>query len=96
MGDIHVKVIYLSQENQPKGTGFIIFDGQQYYVYGINVMLSFSHERKEVALLNLEEGYFQEGQWQSSRILNGDERYNVYILEQPKMLSFQLHFFESL
>lgn len=94
IGDIHVKVIYLSRENQPKGVGFVIFDGQQYYVYGINMMLSFSHEQKEVALLNLEEGCFQDGQWQSLRILNGDERYNVYILDQPQMLSFQLHSFE--
>lgn len=94
MNDIHVKVIYLNRENQPKGAGFVIFDGHQYYVYGINIMLAFSHEQKEVALLNLEEGYFQDGKWQTSRILNGDERYNVYILDQPQILSFQLHLFE--
>lgn len=94
IGDLEVKVMYLHQENQPKGAGFMFFDGKSYYMYGINVMLEFSTQGYEVGILYLEEGYFEKGIWESQRVLNGDERYNVYVLDIPKMLSFQLHYYK--
>lgn len=89
--DYQVYLTYLNQEDQINGTGFIIEKDDDWYIYGTHFFLTVKHQFQQVGVLYIEEGYFKNGQWVVTRVLNGDEQYGIYVLDQPKFLKVKVH-----
>lgn len=96
--EYRLTVKYLSTEavDQLNSAGFFFKLQASYYFVGCNIAIF--HEavdpQRKSELLQLEEGYFDNGQWQVERVLNGDERYMPYIGNRPKIIKLALYSYE--
>lgn len=94
--DYVLKIKYLNKDadkQQLNAAGFLFKKGDFYYVVGCNIAIF--HEASNPVLhselLTLEEGRFKDDEWQTERVLNGDERYLPYIGNFPKIIRFSLY-----
>lgn len=78
-----------------KSAGMIIeISEEEFIVLGINISLTLQSKMdmdKNVGILSLEDGKFENKKWIRDRILNGDDRYDITIGNMPKLLRFKYH-----
>lgn len=88
----HVDVSYLKKsKEQLDSAGFIINTGKEWFIYGVESKITITNPIYQIGFIALEEGYFEDGKWKRTRILNGDERYVIYIGSKPKLLRIVTH-----
>lgn len=103
-----VKIDYLDQRpDTPKAAGIIIESGDhEFYILGVNfrfTLLSGKADHRELGILEYSEGVFKqdaeserEGRlpmFLRGRILNGDERYCMLMLEEPQLQYVKWYFY---
>lgn len=94
LGNCNVVVHFaaLTGEQAPSA-GFILeLAANEFLVFGINIRIVLepsSATARPVGLLKLEEGEMVAGQWQSGRILNGDEQTVIQLGQLPGLLKFK-------
>lgn len=92
-------VIHFSQMegNIAPSAGFILeLSDQEFLLFGINIRVELEapkNEERKVGLLRMEEGKVVSNQWQTTRILNGDEQYNIQIGESPNLLKLRTYLY---
>lgn len=91
IGDYQINITYINQDEQINGAGFIINIEDTWYVYGVNFFINISHSINQVGIISLEEGYFENNQWKTTLVLNGDEQYGIYALDEAKFFKVKLH-----
>ncbi|WP_255321329.1 DUF5597 domain-containing protein [Enterococcus casseliflavus] len=78
-----------------KSAGMIIeISEEEFIVLGINISLTLQSKMdmdKNIGILSLEDGKFENKKWIRDRILNGDDRYDITIGNMPKLLRFKYH-----
>lgn len=91
ISNYNIMVTYLNQEKNINGAGMIIDLDDEWLIYGVNCFMQVSNSVSQLGILHLEEKKYVDGKWETKRILNGDERYGIYILDQPKLLKVKFH-----
>lgn len=80
---------YLDTSSKDRGAAWIIEEEGQYFLYLRQcAILLEKHSRKEI--LTLEEGNFYKQNWKKDRILNGDERYQIFATKKPRFFRLTL------
>ena len=88
----HVDVSYLKKsKEQLDSAGFIINTGKEWFIYGVESKITITNPIYQIGIIALEEGCFKDGKWKRTRVLNGDERYVIYIGNKPKLLRIVIH-----
>lgn len=94
-----VRIDYLdSGEDTPKASG-IILEGEENELYMIGVSLRYTilakrDECRQLGILEYSEGVLEEDEYIRKRILNGDERYCMMILEKPQLQYVKWYWYE--
>lgn len=87
--DLQFHIHYLTKDGSEKGAAWIIEENDEYYVYLRECALMLEPTcHKEI--LELEEGTFKHNIWHRGRILNGDERYQIFATKQPRFFRLSL------
>lgn len=94
-----VRIDYLDQKQEtPKAAGILIETGNyELYVIGVNFRFSLLpklNEKRELGILEYSEGQFLNGAFHKGRILNGDERYCMMLMEEPELQRVKWYFYE--
>lgn len=80
---------YLKKDNTDRGAAWIIEEKDQYVLYLRQCAILLDQE-SDSEILVLEEGNFHEQGWQRTRILNGDERYQIFATAKPRFFRLTL------
>ena len=95
-----VQIGYIDQKpDTPKSAGLIIESGdREFYAAGVNFRYSLlppKNEMREAGILEYSEGQFRDGEFRRGRILNGDERYCMLMLEKPELQRVKWYFYQE-
>lgn len=95
-----IRIDYLDQkQDTPKAAGFIIESGEgEFYAAGVNFrysLLPLKSEKRQLGILEYSEGRFENGMFKRGRILNGDERYCMLMLEKPELQRVKWYFYQE-
>lgn len=85
-----------ADEAYPNGAGCIVKDENAYYIYGMRFMVDFTSliENTQLGVVELSQGYFEDGNWIYERILNGDEQYQIFTGNMPQFLKVIFHTYQ--
>lgn len=90
-------VHFVKQEgNVSPSAGFILeLSENEFLLFGLNISVNLSalEPNRNVGLISLEEGTWQDGQWHAGRILNGDERVRIQVGATPQLLKIKTHLY---
>jgi beta-galactosidase GanA len=94
-----IKIVFeKSSRTSPKSAGIIIEkEANEFYLLGTSFTFSFlpkKNEKTQIGVLDYEEGNFVDAQWNSTRTLNGDERYYMSIQGMPEIQRVMLYKYE--